>query len=626
MTTDNHFPLQPVINILVGGRSRILDPAAENTLVQSQRIASGISLVREAAVSCLTGASTLYGEDPSGRHKCRLLERVADRTQGGGIHVVELNNWSANERRSSSVKSIHYNSIRSKPGQLLYAAFSDSLSDIENKNLSANLDAYAVAVSDALVIDLDGLENEHLSQDVLRMMALGLLLGRIVVGLRCDGEVLIGKLDASDATRSQLLNGELHTLPLISEFFHPCRAGEIENEIDRILNPLATSQTAVAFNENIRLEDYLIESKVSSSLFTLAGRTHATLTAVALGGTGLINAVRYNPDNSWFGMEIAEALPTSLAERFDMVEPAGIRARFEWSDKLANRYAGRYRDVTWLLYLFSGLAVFAAVAGAIHLWVDDKSYVWAYAELCSIILIIVLVALSRRGGWHSRWLFHRSLAEQLRYSRLAYPFMLSWFHGRVDLSGNLGVDLSQRDPIGWLVHRSFVAAGLPESRSNEHKSNLALPHELLSAYAKVILDGQHKYHARLAHQMHVVAHRMHLATTGMFALTTAAVLLHFVLHEKWLLIFTAALPAFAAALHGIKVQLEFDRLSATSQEMANTLQDTLMAIDSLSSSGLDDCSKWLRLRGLVLGACVKLASAADRWNDVVRHRKVDLPG
>ena len=103
-------------------------------------------------------------------------------------------------------------------------------------------------------------------------------------------------------------------------------------------------------------------------------------------------------------------------------------------------------------------------------------------------------------------------------------------------------------------------------------------------------------------------------------------LLHFVLHEKWLLIFTAALPAFAAALHGIKVQLEFDRLSATSHEMADSLRDTLKAIDALSSSGLDEFRKWIRLRGLVLGACVKLASAADRWNEVVRHRKVDLPG
>ncbi len=626
MITDEVSPLEPVFNMLVCGQNRARDHAVDEGTISPQRVETAILLVLEAALSCLAGASRIFGEDGKSRLECRLIESVSDSPQRGGLHISNIRHCISKEPQISADGSLSRVYVKPGTDRILHVHFSEDLSDAENQSLVTNLDAYAVAVSDVLVIDLDNSETEQLPQRLLRMIAQGILSGRVVLGTQTNGEVLLGCLDESDATRRQLLTGELHTKSFISEFFRPCRPGDIEKEMGRIFNPLVVSTPAATHGEISPIEEYFGERQPPSSSLSIAGRTHASLAAFVLGGTGLLKALRYNPNDSWFGMDVTEVLPTAEAERFDLAEPTGIRPRFEWSDRLANRYAGRYRDVTWLLYLLSGLAVFAAVAGAIHLWTGEKSHFWAYVELGSIVLIVGLVALSRRGGWHSRWLFHRSLAEQLRYSRLAYPFMLSWFHGRVDLSGNLGVDLSQRDPIGWLVHRSFVAAGLPASKSGERNSSLVLPHELLSSYAKVILDGQRQYHARTAHQMHIVAHRMHLATTGMFILTTLAVLLHFVLHEKWLLIFTAALPAFAAALHGIKVQLEFDRLSATSHEMADTLQDTLRAIDSLSSSGLDECRKWLRLRGLVLGACVKLASAADRWNDVVRHRKVDLPG
>ena len=70
-----------------------------------------------------------------------------------------------------------------------------------------------------------------------------------------------------------------------------------------------------------------------------------------------------------------------------------IRTRFEWSDRIANISAGLYRDVTWLLYILSSLAVFAAVAGAIHLWIGSGSYFWAYVELFSIGLIVAFVGI-----------------------------------------------------------------------------------------------------------------------------------------------------------------------------------------------------------------------------------------
>ena len=126
--------------------------------------------------------------------------------------------------------------------------------------------------------------------------------------------------------------------------------------------------------------------------------------------------------------------------------------------------------------------------------------------------------------------------------------------------------------------------------------------------------------------MHVAAHRLQLATLLMFIMTTVAVLLHFVLHADWLLIFTAALPAIAAALHGIKVQLEFERLAASSKQMAAVLAEIVSAVEFASYSSETDYLQWLRLRSLIAGASTLLAGAANRWEDVVRHRRVGLPG
>ena len=73
--------------------------------------------------------------------------------------------------------------------------------------------------------------------------------------------------------------------------------------------------------------------------------------------------------------------------------------------------------------MLATLAVFAAVAGAIQLWVGDHSAFWAVLELISISLVITLLWQAKDQQWHSNWTGNRFVAEQLRYARMGMPLL-----------------------------------------------------------------------------------------------------------------------------------------------------------------------------------------------------------
>src|SRR5262249_14412012 len=87
-------------------------------------------------------------------------------------------------------------------------------------------------------------------------------------------------------------------------------------------------------------------------------------------------------------------------------------------------------------------------------------------------------------------------------------------------------------------------------------------------WLQLIVGDQLEYHHRNHHKLHHAERRLVVLSQGIFAIALIAVLAHFHWHEwSWLILFTAAAPAFAAALHGTGTRLGIVHRTALSTEM-----------------------------------------------------------
>jgi hypothetical protein len=333
-----------------------------------------------------------------------------------------------------------------------------------------------------------------------------------------------------------------------------------------------------------------------------------------------------DPTVCWFGVgrdDLPSARDTLVAE------PEGIRERFEWSDSLANVAAGAHRDTIWVLYIFSPAAVFAAVAGAIQLWVGAHDSFWAMVELSAIGSIIALVALASRRDWHGTWLSHRLMAEQLRYMRMGYPLLM--FLSPLTSARRFPENLndSSGKPIldefeHWILRRSIVAAGAPITvdLAPFHPHNHA---QALCKYVLDVMDGQIGYHQKTHHELHIMAHRLHRVTQIAFGLTAVAVLGHFFIHSSWLILFTAALPSLGAAMHGLISSHEMERISGISQATERQLRSIRASLLRVEAGTDTTPYAWLRIRYLAGQAAQVMSQVNEQWQKLLEHRSTGLP-
>ncbi len=270
------------------------------------------------------------------------------------------------------------------------------------------------------------------------------------------------------------------------------------------------------------------------------------------------------------------------------------------------------RDAGWVLWLFSPVAVFAAAAGAIELWIAPGSQAWVVVELAALALITLLVLFAKRRDWHGQWLQHRFVAEQLRYQQLAYPLLtfLPVFTRAMPVR-----------PESWLLRRSLVEAGLP---GGEGGGPFVADERLRERRDHVLaaIQGQIAYHAAKHHGLERMKNRLERFATGAFVLTALAASSHLFVHWHWVVLFTTTLPAMAAAAHGILSSLEVKRLASQSrgaQVRLETLREALLGVP------LDAPDAWPRVRYLVEQALRTMSDDAEQWRELVDHHAVDLP-
>jgi hypothetical protein len=248
-----------------------------------------------------------------------------------------------------------------------------------------------------------------------------------------------------------------------------------------------------------------------------------------------------------------------------------------------------------------------------------------------VSLIIFLLWRVRRKDWHTRWISSRFVAEQLRYARMGLP-VLALSRPLFEPYRCLMRDASGKPRLGVLsaevlqLQKCITGLGLPSLTAGGPlvlASESAL--ERQRAYVLAVIKDQIAYHHRVHHDQHVAAHVLHTLTVVLFCLTGAAVLGHFVLHAKWLLIFTAFFPALAAGIHGLGTSLEISRIAEQSKTTASELSDLAQAVEMASDSEDRPWDRWVQLRELTRMAAELMSDENGQWQKLVNHQKPQLP-
>jgi len=338
-------------------------------------------------------------------------------------------------------------------------------------------------------------------------------------------------------------------------------------------------------------------------------------------------------DNSAFisrlGLEVKEffdtythAIPTEPSENpLSSVIDVGLAQ----ADRLANRASLKYRLFNWFSYSAGALAVFAAVSGAIYLWPRGHSNnFWLNIELLLIIGIMAGVILAKTRDWHGRWISNRFIAEQLRYLKLCLPMLCipqylvkPLWHVK---QGQLSL---VSDELKYL-QRCLTIQGLPSPVANTPYKpySVEAQREQLNAIQK-LLNEQRLYHARKHRSQHRLNENMHTLSLLLFGLTLLAVIFHYFIHADWLLIFTAVLPALAAAIHGISAKLEIGRLAGQSQVTAHELESLTLSMQEISPD--TSWKGFLQIRKLTLSAAHVMSGENIRWQELISHQEAGLP-
>jgi len=260
--------------------------------------------------------------------------------------------------------------------------------------------------------------------------------------------------------------------------------------------------------------------------------------------------------------------------------------RYAIADNYARDYTARYRSA-WFWGL--GLGAMSLVFAALSTSVEGAGLKAAFTgfELCAMMLIILLVYLDGRLGWHTRSIEYRLLAELCRTQQGLSP--LAWSIP-VATMGNLAgshrqVSRSHSRPraetmehsawIAWLFAAWQRAAPLPSGQLDKSKLELAREAVLYD-----LIEDQINYHyERFRQYQRAGSTLIRLGEIAfLFVVFLVAAKLGMELshgHHTLIQILSltvAILSAFSAAVVGIRTYSELDLLSEQSIRMAGQLE------------------------------------------------------
>lgn len=368
----------------------------------------------------------------------------------------------------------------------------------------------------------------------------------------------------------------------------------------------------------------------------LVSRLHGFFSGlIKLTWSGAIKALRQEP-------VIDPAEEPSAKPENSPIKADKLPLWFQWADHQARISALRYRDDTWIVYYAAALAVFCAVAGAIYLWPANMpgfTMIWVILEFVLLRFIVGKVLSARFKGWHARWMSLRYIAEHLRMLRIGFPLLVlpRSMHQPIwePAPQENQAPIRLTHPEAWILQRILIAEGLPQSAANKAYFRITHHNDAILSGLNQGLGVNRDYYQNLYHQLHRDHHHLHRFSLILFGLTFLAVLSHFVAHLPGILFFTAFLPAWGAAIHGILNQNEVTRVSAMAAntwQRLNTLSTALEWHKTINDSDIDindHARAWARTQE-IRGVCRALVDVLDeenkQWVALLQHNHPELPG
>jgi hypothetical protein len=496
-------------------------------------------------------------------------------------------------------------------------------------------DEIALSFADMLVVVWDGEAPRGLDGGTVRLAMKAALMMVPTVWVDLAGAVRV--LDRARLTPELLrrLGAPHPEMGWLREVFASSVDAALSAELARLLNPGQLGARAPGSDQHgkghgirsdsaskaVRLQRYISAPTVRKGDRSRAGKLHDFMLALLNADTKkMMRSFRANEANAFWGPEKAEGAPHPIQI------PAFLEAKFESADMTATFAAGWHRDATWWIYGSAALSVFSAVAGAIQLWPRQHEFLWPAVELLSIALIVALFLKAKDRKWHEQWIGQRFIAEQVRYARMCLPALTAPNLFYAPAWRATGTALELESPELWFIQRTLHGQGLP--RSSAGGPFVACRADVMAQvkpYLTSVLEDQSSYHKRTAKKLHIANRRLHHFSIGLFVVTALAVPTHFLLHAKWLLMFTAFFPALAAAVHGLSTKLEIARLASQHEETARRLDEIFTAVLALDTTGESGWSAWLRLRDLARVAAAAMSDENNQWNDLISHQDTELP-
>jgi hypothetical protein len=237
-------------------------------------------------------------------------------------------------------------------------------------------------------------------------------------------------------------------------------------------------------------------------------------------------------------------------------------------------------------------------------------------ELLTLGVIAVLILAMNRFELQDHWTACRLGAEQLRIARMSLPLLVmpsALAIGDKPLTDGHGGEIEYGVRGLAEAKRAIRTQGLP-------RLDRSLTPRSAADWVSLIVADQIVYHRRNHAQLEHAEHRVLILTRALFGIAVVSVLVHFVHHADWLLLGTAAGPAFAASLHGAGTRLGITHRAALSKQMEMALEKVEESLKTVTAAEQD----WPKVRRLTFQAAEEMGGENNSWRSLVRRYRDEL--
>jgi hypothetical protein len=298
-----------------------------------------------------------------------------------------------------------------------------------------------------------------------------------------------------------------------------------------------------------------------------------------------------------------------VAAPLDLVERA-----YGWSDRLAGYYAQTFRSGH--VFNFTLMAA-AALIGLSAFLFPHRQFELAAAEFLVAIAVIANTLFGTRREWQRRWLDYRHLAERLRPMRSLKLLGVA----APDPPGSM-TDPIPRRWIDWYAAGIWRAMGCPSGQIDQPRAD-----DLIAAIAAHEIDSQIAYNEGAARQAEQLDRRLGIIFQSLFV-ATVFVSLGVVMamrlapdwikvHQDWLTLVSAGLPAIATSIFGIRSQGDFAGSAQRSQSTAQTLR-------AISLQLTEQHGDLARSADLIEQAARAMLADLDEWRLVLKRSELEM--